>query len=55
MDSKKSLMDAYKQRIIDLEMILFQKDEGISDLKRNLMEVNSENYEKLKVAKFIVL
>lgn len=47
-DSKKTLMEAYKQRIIDLELILSQKDEGISDLKRNLMEVNSENYEKLK-------
>ncbi|XP_044767180.1 hamartin isoform X1 [Coccinella septempunctata] len=47
-EGKKTLMDAYKHRIIDLEMILSQKDEGISDLKRNLMEVNSENYEKLK-------
>ncbi|KAL3284795.1 hypothetical protein HHI36_018936 [Cryptolaemus montrouzieri] len=47
-DSNKTLIEAYRQRIADLEGILSQKDEGIAQLKKSLMEVNAENYEKLK-------
>ncbi|KAK9882395.1 hypothetical protein WA026_020917 [Henosepilachna vigintioctopunctata] len=47
-DTYKSIMEAYRQRVIDLEGNLSQKDDCISHLKKNLFDVTFEKNDTIK-------